>query len=204
MTSQEDEMKLTKFTLKLYVSHITVMLVSILFIGIFPSMAMNSPYLFSSITGLIYIITMYSAGWNFGKRDSRKIEGFMPDKKLPVKAAAFGLVVPIILLVMCYALPDIWKINIPLFTDGVDFILENNKVSGTTDFIYKLWSFPLEAFLGNKNIFRYVLVMLVQPVAAIAGYNVGLTKYEIFASLIGKVIFKKKIEQQNQKSPWNK
>lgn len=197
-------MKLTKFAFKIYISHITVMLVSILLIGVFPSMAMNNPFLFSGITGLIYIISMYSGGWNVGKRDSRKIEGFMPDKKLPVKAAVIGLIVPVILLIMCYALPDIWKINIPLFTDGVDMVMENNKVSGTTDFIYKIWFFPLEAFMGNKNIFGYLFVMLIQPVCTIAGYNVGLTRYEIFANIIGKVIFKKKIQQQNQKSPWNK
>ena len=47
-------------------------------------------------------------------------------------------------------------------------------------------------------------VIFINANGAKGAASVGLTRYEIFATVIGKVIFKKKIQQQNQKSPWNK
>lgn len=197
-------MKLFKAVSKLYLYHLLFMFVSIFLIVPLWGMVEKAPFWFSALTSLFYVIAMYSIGWNCGRLDSRKIPGFFPDKKFPFKAAAFTVIVPIGLLILRFACPDIWHVNIPFVNGEFDFFLTGSRLHGTTDLIYKVWFFPFEAFLGNSNPFTYALIILVQPVVFIAGYFVGLTRFRIMDTLVGKLVFRKKIQQQNQKSPWNK
>ncbi|MBE5039294.1 hypothetical protein [Ructibacterium gallinarum] len=197
-------MKLGKAVAKLYLYHILFVFISLFLIVPLWTLVEKLPFLYSSLTGLIYVIAMYSIGWNCGKMDSRKIPGFYPNPKFPFIAAAMGLILPVILLIFRLVFPDIWPLNLPFVNGEYDFFLSGNRLAGTADFIFKTWYFPLEAFLGNSNIVTYILVMLVQPLFFIAGYFVGLTKFRILDVVMEKLVYAKKKQQQNQKSPWNK
>lgn len=154
---------------------------------------------YSCITCLIYIITMYSIGWNCGNRDARNIPGYHPDKKFPFIAAGLGLVIPIALLVMRYALPDIWQADLPFITGETDFLFDGNALRGTTDFILHMWYFPMEAFITSGSAVAFAAVMLVQPIAIIAGYHVGLKRYRITEALLGKMVYEKRKKAETKK-----
>ncbi len=197
-------MKLFKAVLKLYLYHLLFVFVSLFLIVPLWKMVEGAPVWFSVVTTLFYVIAMYSIGWNCGRLDSRKIPGYYPDRVFPFKAAAIGAVLPVLLLVFRFVFPDIWHLNVPFINGEYDFFLTGSRLQGTTDLIYKIWYFPMEAFLGNSNPFTYALAILVQPVVFVAGYFVGLTRFRMLDNLIGKLMFSKKKQQQNQKSPWNK
>ncbi len=199
-------MKLAKFCTKLYIFHIVFVIVA--FIGILPLWIIveHLPFLYSGITGFFYIVSMYSISWNFGKLDARGIEGFYPDRALPVKAALISSVVSVGLFLLSVYYSDIWNTEIGFINGEHPFFMDNCYLAGTTDLIFRCWFLPFLAFMGSRNLVAYIIIILIQPVVVIVGYNVGLTKFEIMDKVVGKLVYKKKIEQQqqNQKSPWNK
>lgn len=197
-------MKLGKAVAKLYLYHILFIFISLFLIVPLWTLVEKAPVVYSGLTGIIYVIAMYSVGWNCGKLDSRKIPGFYPNPKFPLIAAGIALIIPVILLIFRLAFPDALPLNLPFVNGEYDFFLSGNQLAGTPDLIFKTWYFPLEAFLGNGNIAAYILIMLVQPVFFIAGYFVGLTKFRVMDVLMDKMVYSKKKQQQNQKSPWNK
>ena len=196
--------KLWKAFWKLNLYHILFAFLALFLVVPCWTMVEKAPVAFSVLTSLIYGCAIYSIGWNYGRLDARNIPGFYPDKSFPVKAGALGAIIPVILLILCLAFPNIWHINIPFVNGEYEFFLTGNRFRGTTDMIYKLWYFPFEAFLGNGRLVTYILAIFVQPILLIAGYLVGLTKFRILDTLIGNLVFSKKKKQQNQKSPWNR
>ena len=73
-------MKVFKLTMRLYVCQIILAITTLIFIAPLYKMTQNNPRLFSLITGLVYLMVMYSAVWRAGRADSRKIPGYYPDK----------------------------------------------------------------------------------------------------------------------------
>lgn len=197
-------MKLSKAFVKLFLYHLLFIFLSVFLIVPCWTLVEKAPYVYSALTALIYGCAVYSIGWNYGKLDARKIPGFYPDKKFPVQVGLLGCIIPVLLLLLRVVFPDIWPINLPFVNGQTEFFLTGNHFQGTTDMIYKLWFFPFEAFLGNGRMATYILAIFVQPVLLIAGYLVGLTKFRILDTLVGKLVYAKKKEKQYQKSPWNR
>ena len=104
-------MKAFKAGMRIYLNQLLVILITIILIVPLLSMAQNLPYLFSAITTVIYGMMMYSVAWNVGVRDARNIPGFRPDIKVPLKISLITAIVPVILLVLKLALPDIWAVD---------------------------------------------------------------------------------------------
>ncbi len=183
-------MKIFKATMRVYGCHLSVVLFSIFMVIPFFSLAQRWPYLFTTISFLIYVLLLYPVGWNYGYKDSRKIPGFYPDKKFAVQAAGVMLVVPGILFLLRVIFPDIWYINLPFINGETDFFLTGVKSFGTTDMIFKIWFFPMCAFLTNGNIFVYLLWVLFQPVIFVLGYLLGLKRISIKNFIFGKLMYK--------------
>lgn len=197
-------MKLFKAVAKLYLYHLMMVFIAVFLIVPLWALLEHLPLCFTLVTGFLYCACMYSTGWNFGKQDSRKIPGYYPNRLFPVKAGLLGMILPVALLIFRFAAPGAWPMSWPVTGGEMDFLFPGNLVHGTPDLLYKLWYFPLEAFVGNSNPFTYALMILVQPVVFTVGYQVGLTRFRMLDTLLGRLVYKKKIEQQNQKSPWNK
>lgn len=184
-------MKAFKAGIRIYGHHLSVVLFSIFLVIPFFSIASKLPFLFSFVTVLLYILVLYPLGWNYGKMDSRNIEGFYPDYKFPFKASVISIIIPVILLLIRIAFPDIWHIDIPFVNGETDFFLTGVKLSGTTDMIFKIWYFPLCAFLSNGNIFIYFIWIFFQPALFIVGYFLGLKRFSLMSVFLSKVVYNK-------------
>lgn len=191
--------KLSSAVLKQFLYHLLNIFITIFLMAPLWSLFDKVQNLYSLITGWIYFVTMYSIGWNFGNRDARKIPGFYPDKKFPFIAAALGLIIPIILLIMRFALPDIWHVSLPFINGETDFLFKGNTLHGMTDFIFRMWYFPLEAFITSGSALSCILIIFVQPAALIAGYFVGLKRFRITEALFGKMLYEKNQNRKNKK-----
>lgn len=182
-------MKIFKATGRTYVYQLISIVIT--FIGFFPflSTAENKPILFSTITAIIYFLFMYSAGWNIGSKDGRKIPGFYPDKKNPLLISLFSSLIPLCLLLIRLIKPDLWSSELPFLCGKVPFIIGNFYASNTPDFLFRLWYLPLAAFVPNGNIFAYILLFFVPPVFIFIGYLVGIRRFSISEFLYIKLVF---------------
>lgn len=191
-------MKIFKASVRIYLTQFTIMLISlVMVIGLF-SLAQKHPYIFSSITTAMYLISMYSINWNIGRSDSRKIPGYFPDKKVPVKVAIATAVLPIIFLIIRMAAPNIWQINLPFMNGEYDFFITGCKVNGTPDLIYRLWYFPFAAFVPCGKYFAYIAELFILPIIVFVGYNVGLTRFSVFEYLYARVVFSSKSDSKKE------
>ena len=189
--------KLSSAVLKQFLYHLLNIFIAIFLMAPLWSLFDKAQIVYSTITGWIYFVTIYSIGWNFGNRDARKIPGFYPAKQFPFIAAVLGLIIPVILLILRFALPDIWHVNLPFITGETEVLFKGNRIHGMTDFIFRLWYFPLETFITSGSTLTCILIIFVQPAAIIAGYFVGLKRFRLTEALFGKMIYAKK---QNSKS----
>lgn len=192
--------KLYKVVLKQFLFHLLNIFIAIFLIVPLWTLFNHSQIGYSILTALIYCITMYSIGWNCGNLDARKIPGYYPEPKFPLIAAGLGLIIPIILLIMKYAFPDIWHTNLPFMIGETEFLFSGNRVSGTTDFIFKLWYFPFEAFISGRGVAAAVAIMLVQPIMLIAGYFVGTTRFRMIEAALGKLVYEKRRQKNENKN----
>lgn len=192
-------MKLLKSSISIYISHIVAMLTA-LFLGFaFYDTAQERPFLFSSITTLIYIITMYTATWRIGRRDGRKIPGFMPDKMMPIRLSLIVTVVPLVLLIVSLVFPEIMPVDFPFARGEVDFFVDGCTVLGTPDMIYRLWFFHLAAFVPCGNIFAYIAELFLLPIIIFIGYFVGVSKFSLAEWLYSKIVFEGKTKDEIKK-----
>ena len=182
-------MKYIKTGLKLYLYQMTVMLVSLIITVLMFSMAQDKPWAVSLITSIIFCLTVYVTVWNVGKKDSRKIPGFYPDKSAPVIISATASVIPVVLLLIRLIAPSIWKINLPFLTGEYDFLLLNCKIIGTPDWIYRLWYFPFAAFVPTGNIPAYIAELFPLPVLTFLGYYFGLKRMNLAEYIYANIFF---------------
>ena len=132
---------------------------------------------------------MYSYAWNTGYRDARRIPGYEPSLKTPLKISVFTMIVPIILLVIRIVLPDIWVSNIPVISGEADFFVLGCRALGTPDFLYRFWFFHLAAFVPNGNLLLYIIELFFLPILFFIGYFVGVRRFSISAFLREKIVF---------------
>ena len=184
-------MKVFKLSIRFLVCQIGLVFMAATFYLMFYGISQSNPYLFSTITGLIYFGVMYSAAWRAGVADSRKIPGYYPDMKLPLWVGLTTLIIPVILYIIRFALPDIWKLDFPFLNGSYDFFVAGCKVYGTPDMIFRAWYFPLVKFIPDSNPVAYFIVMFILPAIIFAGYRVGLTRFSLLDHLYKKIVFKK-------------
>ena len=184
-------MKLLRAFGKVTIHNLLLIIVSIFLVAPLNKLAESLPVIFSLITAIIYICTMYSLGWGFGYMDARNIPGYYPNKTFPVKVSLLCSIIPIILIILKVYCPDIWRTNFPVANGEMDFFLAGYRLHGTCDMICKFWFFPFGAFLKNDNILAFIVVFLIQPIFIYIGYIVGLTRFNISEKLFGFILFAK-------------
>ncbi len=189
-------MKLFKLVKSLYLSHIGGSLAAIFLLVPLWSVISRSGLLYTILTALIHIALIYSSAWRAGDKDGRKIPGYYPDVKLAIKAALWGTVLPLLLLAVRYLAPDLWFVDFPMISGEREFLSTGIYFEGTPDLIYKLWYFPYLVFLGNGNILRYLLPILLQSGVVIAGYYVGTKRFRAFDYVMQKMMFAPKKKEQ--------
>ena len=182
-------MKYIKTGLKLYLYQIIIILISVIISVAFFNMSQDKPWGISLITSAIFCITVYSTVWNVGKKDSRNIPGFYPDKSAPVIISAVATVIPVVLLLIRLIAPNSFPLNLPFLNGEIDFILLNCKVTGTPDWIYRLWYFFFAAFVPTNNIFAYFAEILVLPVVSFLAYYIGVKRLSLSEYIYANIFF---------------
>ena len=188
-------MKLLKGIRNFYGSHILILFISVFLVATLWVIASRSGIAFSVLTGLIYIASIYSVGWNCGDRDGRKIPGYYPSKAFPFLLAGFSAVIPLSLYALCFLCPNLWFVDVPFIRGELQFLFPGNYLQGTTDLIYKMWYFPLISFMGNAEPLLYAIPMILQSFLIVIGYFVGTTRFRMMDFFMQKFVFRKKKEQ---------
>ncbi len=184
-------MKIFKLSMRFFVCQIALILLSVTCFIFFYGISQSNPHLFSLITVLIYFAVMYSAAWKAGVADSRKIPGYYPDMKLPLWLGLTTLIIPVILYIIRFAFPDIWKLDYPFINGEYDFFVAGCRVYGTPDMLFRAWYFPIVSFIPDSNPVAYFIVMFILPAIIFLGYKVGLTRFSVTEFLYAKLVFKK-------------
>lgn len=192
-------MKTFKAVMRIYRNQLIIIVLSMFLVLPLLALAIEIPWLFSLITSLIYVMTMYSSAWHVGALDSRKIPGYFPDKTMPVKMAVFTAIVPIILLILRLAAPDLWTVNLSFMKGGIDFLVTGCRIEGTPDFIFRIWYFMFAAFVPSGNIAAYIAQMFVLPILIFVGYYVGLKKFSLAEFLYARIVFSKSSDEAKGK-----
>ncbi len=185
-------MKALKAACKLYLYHIIILLAFFVLMGPLWFAMDRFPWFYSFFMLIVYGCTIYSVGWNYGKKDGRRIPGSYPNPAFPVKVSLLASVIPLCLFLLRVFFPSIWHIDIPFVNGEFDFLLTGNRLQGTTDFIFKIWYFPFGLFLGNGKMVTYFLAVLVLPVLVISGYFVGLRRFKLLDVLVEKLLYSTK------------
>lgn len=183
--------KALKFGSTLYLKDLIAILIAAALAVPMYKFTENHPYIFSCGTGLVYFALVYSHSWNYGRRDARKIPGYFPDMKLPVKAAVVSSVIPLIVLIFRMINPDVLRLNMPITKGEMDLFVKGCTVVGTPDLIFRLWYFYIAAFIPSGNLAAYTLTLFVQPLIIILGYWVGLKRFSIIEFTFAKLVFSK-------------
>ncbi len=191
-------MKAFKFGMSIYLKNIIAIFISAFLVVPLFTVAEKLPFLYSSVTALIYFGIIYSHAWNYGRRDARNIPGFSPDMKLPVKAAAIAAVIPAALLIFRIINPDIWRIDMPFMMGEYDFFVSGCKITSTPDLIYRLWYYYFAAFIPSGSIAAYTAVIFVQPIIIIVGYAVGLRRFSMLEFFSARVVFSQNPNDKNK------
>ncbi len=142
----------------------------------------KSDLVLTMIMMLIYLSSIYSAGWNVGYKDARKISGIMPDLPGAVKTVLIYTVVPFLLLIcrvvayhMCIA-------------DG-------QTMTGflrTTEILYRLYNFYFTGLMSGGALWVYAIPLLIPVIVYPAGYAVGLKRFSLIDKYLGKIIYQQK------------
>ena len=188
-------MKVLKAILKLYLYHVVMLVCIFVAIGPLWFLIDRVPILFSLVTSIAYGCMIYAVGWNYGKKDGRRIPGSYPNYLFAVKVAAYSSILPICLLIIRFTFPDLLRLDIPLVNGEGEFLLTGNLIHGTMDLIFKSWYFPLGSFLGNGRFITYMFAVLLLPILFISGYIVGLTRFKLLDFVWDKLMFSSKNEK---------
>ena len=146
-----------------------------------------------AVAVFFYAVTIYSAGWNFGKSDSRRTADtinsdkpkYLHGEELKVrfirmiKASLLATIPTLILLGI--------RIITPYFTEEIVVALSN--------MIYRFWLAPFNPFFKDFEYgitFIYFLPIFFMPIFTTLGYKVGLTRFSVLEKFLPKVLYKKK------------
>lgn len=182
--------KILKVGIFTYLIHISTVFLTFMMLLPLAGFAGEKPMAFSAITSVIYAVFMYNLLWKTGEKDARKIKGFYPDKTFPLKVSLFTAIVPLALLGIRIFVPDLWRIDVPMYRGEASFFIKGLTASGVPDFIFKIWNLHLGAFIPADNIFAYALSLLYLPFIIFVSYYIGLKRFRIVEYLYIKLMFK--------------
>jgi len=149
----------------------------------------------------IYALMMYSAGWNFGRLDSRRtadsgvngeekfLHGENPivRRKRVITASLLATIPSLILLGFRIAAPS-------MFSEAAVFIIH---------FAYFVWMPPCFAFFSSLGTayspvtLGYFLPILIMPVFVVFGYIVGLKRFSVIEKVFPKILYKREKKRKD-------
>lgn len=184
-----------KKILKMYKGLLSNHFIAILIILLFslPLLALiKSDAVYTTIACLIYVMMIYSAGWNMGFRDTRKVGESFPNIKGAFIAAGLSAVIPAVLLVfrvLVYHInPTAWR----PYGEGHEMILTSSPMLVISDIIYKLYHYYFVTFMRSGSLGIYILPIFIPVIIYPIGYLVGLTKFSITERYLPFLIYKPK------------
>jgi len=156
------------------------------------------------IAVFFYAIAMYSAGWNFGKLDSRRTADtlhsdtpkYLHGEKLNVrfrrmvKASLIAMIPTLILLGTRMILPYFSEEIIVTWSEITDY-----RIIASVNIAYRLWVAPFNPFFMPFEYgitFIYFLPLIFMPIFVPIGYKVGLTRFTFSEKVLPKIIYKNK------------
>mgnify|MGYP004626502081 CR=1 FL=1 len=144
------------------------------------------------ITVLVYAAFIYSAGWNAGFLDSRKVGESVPSVKSACAAALMSCIIPLILLalrVIAYHVnPTVWR----PYGEGHEMIKTSSAFLLTCDILYRLYNFFAVSWLAGGKLGMYILPLIFPVVLYPIAYIVGLTRFSIMEKYLPFLIYKPK------------
>ncbi len=191
-------MKTFKMILKILLNHaasVFITFIMMLFLGFLSGSIM----IFSVIATLIYVGLIYSAGWNAGRRDSRKLPDCVPDVKKAVRAGLIFACIPLVLLIFRVICPFVFPMQWRPYGEGYTMIQTLHTVTQVADMAYRIFFFPCIGFMQKGDLLSYALPILIVPVLVPIGYVVGLKRFSVMEQYMPKVFYKDKRGEQNGK-----
>ncbi len=174
-----------------WINHIIAVLISLICLIPFSYISTLIPTIYSSIMLFIYLAMIYSAGWNMGKKDSRRIPGYYPNVKRAVIIALVSASITAALLAFRVAAPYIFdRIYVANPMNGSRLELADSGGMVASNVLYRLWLYPCVGFMPDGNFTAYVLMGLIIPVFVPLGYVVGLRRFSVVEKFYPKLIYK--------------
>ncbi len=193
-------MKVFKMILKLLVNHLAAVFITFVMM-LFLSFLSGYMMTFSLIATLIYAGLIYSAAWNVGRKDTRKLPDCEPDVKKSVKAGLIFACIPVVLLLFRVICPFVFPLQWRPYGEGYTMIQTLHTVTQASDMIYRIFFFPCIGFMQKGDLLSYALPILIVPVMTPLGYVVGLRRFSVMEQYIPKMFYKdRKGEQANKKN----
>lgn len=141
---------------------------------------------------LLYAMMMYSAAWNKGFRDSRKVGESFPNFKAVIIGILLACIVPVVLLALrvtaYHVNPYTWR---PM-GEGSEMIKTTSGFVLITDIIYRIYFIFAVGLLKGGRLGSYILPMFIPGIFYIIGYAVGLTRFSIMEKYLPFLIYKPK------------
>lgn len=147
---------------------------------------LNSGWLLTAVSMLVYLSAIYLCGWNEGFRDSRKLGDVVPDVPRAVKVALMASVLPVILLI----------IRVVAYHLCVSSGQQMTLLLRITDVIYKLYNFYFTGFMMSGSLISYIIPIIIMPVVYVVGYVMGTKRIDLSEKFLPKILYKKK--EQNR------
>lgn len=174
-------------------NHIIAVLIALIFSIPFSYISTVIPKIYNTILLLIYIAIIYSAGWNMGKKDSRKIEGYYPNIKRAVLIGLASATITAALLAFRVAAPHIFGQTYAVNpTNGSALELVDAGGAVAADVIYRIWLYPCLGFMPLGDFWSYLAMGLIIPFFVPIGYIVGLKRFSVIEKFYPKLIYKSK------------
>ncbi len=183
-------MKVAKAVLKLYGYHLFLLFILTFVIYSLWFIADSFPIFFCCFMSFIYGCMIYSVGWNYGKKDGRKIPGSYPDPRFAILVSVFASIIPVCLF--------LFKILSPQLALVTKAFLPAEQLQSIASFIFRLWFFPFGDFIDRGGIIISLLVVLVLPVLFISGYFVGLRRFKLLDLIMEKLLYSTSKAKKNE------
>lgn len=167
--------------------------VFLLIILSFPSMMLiKNDVVLSVAAFLMYFGIVYSAAWDSGARDSRRVGESFPDFKSAIKGIILAAVVPVVLLCLRAAAYHIDPYTWRAAGEGGELIKTTSGFVLITDIIYRLYFIFAVGLLRGGKLGMYIIPIFIPGIFYIIGYAVGLTKFSIMERYLPFLIYKPK------------
>lgn len=163
-----------------------------LIVGFALTVLISSAKVVSAITTVIFASMVYSAGWNEGRRDSRKVGESFPDFKSAVKAALMCGGITLVLLLVRIAVYHIKPTSWAPVGEGYEMVVVKSGALAACDIIYRLWNYYFIGFMLDSTLLSYFLPVLFPVLIYPAAYKVGLKRFSVIERYLPQLVYKPK------------